>query len=57
MAKNLITREQYKNIKKKDHSQMSDYLTKVWQDGFNEGLKQARKKIRQTLSRATLKRQ
>ena len=44
MAKNLITREQYKNIKKKDHSQMSDYLTKVWQDGFNEGLKQVRKK-------------
>ena len=43
MAKNLITRSQYKEIKKKDHAQMSDFLTRVWQNGFNDGLKQAKK--------------
>ena len=43
MAKNLITREQYKNIKKMDHVQMSVFYTRVWQDGFNDGVKAAKK--------------
>ena len=43
MAKNLITRQQYKNIKKMDHVQMSDYLTRVWQDGFNDGIRAGKK--------------
>lgn len=43
MAKNLITREQYKNIKRMDHVQMSDFYTRVWQDGFNDGIKQGKK--------------
>lgn len=44
MAKNLITREQYKNIKKMDHVQMSAFYTRVWQDGFNDGIKAGKKK-------------
>lgn len=43
MAKNLITREQYKNIKKMDHVQMSAFYTRVWQDGFNDGIKAGKK--------------
>ena len=43
MAKNLITRQQYKNIKKMDHVQMSDFFTRVWQDGFNDGIKAGKK--------------
>lgn len=43
MAKNLITREQYKNIKRMDRVQMSDFYTRVWQDGFNDGIKQGKK--------------
>lgn len=43
MAKNLITRQQYKNIKKMDRVQMSDFFTRVWQDGFNDGIKAGKK--------------
>ena len=43
MARNLINREQYKNIKKMDHVQMSEFYTRVWQDGFNDGIKAAKK--------------
>ena len=43
MRKNLITREQYKNIKKKDHVEMSRFLFKVWQDGYNDGVAAAKK--------------
>ena len=43
MAKNLITRQQYKNIKRMNHIQMSDFYTRVWQDGFNDGIKQRKK--------------
>lgn len=43
MAKNLINREQYKNIKRMDHVQMSEFYTRVWQSGFNDGLREAKK--------------
>ncbi len=43
MAKNLITREQYKRIKKMDHVQMNAFYTRVWQDGFNDGIKAGKK--------------
>lgn len=43
MAKNLITRQQYKNIKKMNHVQMSDFFTRVWQDGFNDGIRAGKK--------------
>ena len=43
MEKNLITRQQYKNIKKMDHVQMSDFFTRVWQDGFNDGIRAGKK--------------
>lgn len=38
-AKNLISREKYKEIKKMDHVSMSDFYTRVWQEGFNTGVK------------------
>ena len=38
-AKNLISREKYKEIKKMDHVSMSDFYTKVWQEGFDNGVK------------------
>lgn len=43
MAKNLITRQQYKNIKRMDRVEMSDFYTRVWQDGFNDGIKAGKK--------------
>ena len=43
MGKNLITREQYKKIKKKDHTEMSQFFLKVWQDGYNDGVVAGRK--------------
>lgn len=43
MNKNGITRQQYKDIKKKDHQQMNEFLIRFWQDGYNDGLKAARK--------------
>lgn len=38
-----ITRRQYKDIKKKDHRQMEAFLIRFWQDGYNDGLKAAKK--------------
>ena len=39
MAKKAgITRQQYKDIKKKDHQQMNAFLIRFWQDGYNDGL-------------------
>ena len=32
-----ITRQQYKDSKKKDHQQMEAFLIKFWQDGYKEG--------------------
>ncbi len=44
MAKKVgITRQQYKDIKKKDHQQMNDFLIRFWQDGYNDGLAAAKK--------------
>lgn len=44
MAKKTgITREQYKNIKKKDHAQMEAFLIRYWQDGYNDGMAAAKK--------------
>lgn len=44
MAKNVgITRQQYKDIKKKDHQQMNAFLIRFWQDGYNDGLAAAKK--------------
>lgn len=44
MAKKVgITRQQYKDIKKKDHQQMNAFLIRFWQDGYNEGLAAAKK--------------
>ena len=38
-AKNLISREKYKEIKRMDHVSMSDFYTRVWQEGFDSGIK------------------
>ncbi len=44
MAKKVgITRQQYKDIKKKDHQQMNAFLIRFWQDGYNDGLAAAKK--------------
>lgn len=44
MAKKIgITRQQYKDIKKKDHQQMNAFLIRLWQDGYNDGLAAAKK--------------
>ena len=33
-----ITRQQYKDIKQKDRRQMNNFIIRVWQDGYNDGL-------------------
>lgn len=38
-----ITRQQYKDIKRKDHQQMNVFLLKFWQDGYKEGFAAAKK--------------
>ena len=38
-AKNLISREKYKEIKRMDHVSMSNFYTRVWQEGFDSGIK------------------
>jgi len=38
-----ITRQQYKDIKRKDHQQMNAFLIRFWQDGYNDGLEAAKK--------------
>ena len=34
-----ITRSVYKDIKRYDHNQMNDFLTRYYINGFNDGLK------------------
>lgn len=38
-SKNMISREKYKEIKRMDHVSMSEFYTKVWQEGFDNGVK------------------
>lgn len=38
-SKNMISREKYKEIKRLDHTSMSEFYTKVWQEGFDNGVK------------------
>ena len=38
-SKNLISRDKYKEIKRMDHVSMSEFYTKVWQEGFDSGIK------------------
>ena len=38
-SKNMISREKYKEIKRLDHTSMSEFYTKVWQEGFDNGIK------------------
>lgn len=38
-----ITRQQYKDLKRKDHRQMNAFLIKFWQDGYGEGMAAAKK--------------
>ena len=42
MRKLELTRKMYKDIKKKDHQQMNDFLTRYYINGFNDGLKSAK---------------
>ena len=41
MRKLELTRKVYKDIKKKDHQQMNDYLKKLYKLGFDDGLASA----------------
>lgn len=41
MRKLNLTRTVYKDIKKKDHQQMSDYMTTLYKLGFDDGLASA----------------
>ncbi|MCI8483489.1 MAG: hypothetical protein HFH41_04015 [Lachnospiraceae bacterium] len=44
MSKQIgITRQQYKDLKKKDHQQMNAFLLRFWQDGYKEGMTAAKK--------------
>lgn len=36
-----LTRKVYKDIKKKDHQQMNDYMTELYKLGFDDGLASA----------------
>ena len=36
-----LTRKVYKDIKKKDHQQMNDYMTVLYKQGFDDGLASA----------------
>lgn len=38
-SKNLISRDKYKEIKRMDHVSMSEFYTKVWQEGIDSGIK------------------
>ena len=39
-TKKLISREKYKEIKKMDHTEMSDFFTGVWQLGYDHRKKE-----------------
>ena len=41
MRKFELTRKVYKDIKKKDHQQMNDYMTALYKQGFDDGLASA----------------
>ena len=41
MLKLELTRKAYKDIKKKDHQQMNDYMTALYKHGFDDGLASA----------------
>ena len=41
MRKLELTRKMYKDIKKKDHQQMNDYLKNLYKLGFDDGLASA----------------
>ena len=41
MKKVNITRAVYKDIKRYDHNQMNDFLTRYYINGFNDGLDSA----------------
>ena len=41
MRKLELTRKVYKDIKKKDHQQMNDYLKNLYKLGFDDGLASA----------------
>lgn len=36
-----LNRKVYKDLKKKDHQQMNDFMTEVYKQGFDDGLKSA----------------
>lgn len=38
-----ITREQYKNVKKKDHAGMDNFLLDIYMSGYNDGIEQGQK--------------
>ncbi len=40
--KSIITREKYKEIKKYDRSQMENFLTILYADGFKDGIEEAK---------------
>ena len=42
MKKVNITRAMYKDIKRYDHNQMNDFLTRYYINGFNDGLDSAK---------------
>lgn len=37
-----LTRDQYKAIKKKDHNQMATMITEIYNEGRNDGIKEAK---------------
>ena len=41
MRKLELTRKLYKDIKKKDHQQMNDYLKNLYKLGFDDGISSA----------------
>ena len=41
MRKLELTRKTYKDIKKKDHQQMNDYLKNLYKLGFDDGISSA----------------
>lgn len=44
MGKGLkITREQYKSFKRMDHKQMETFIVNLYNDGFSDGVKVAKK--------------
>ena len=41
MRKLELTRKTYKDIKKKDHQQMNDYMKALYKQGFDDGIASA----------------